>query len=115
MEHIIKLEELLKQADDENEFIKKSEENSVTIGKVIASFGRGMESYIKATQSFYGRLPNDDERRAVIAMANAVLKFIGVKEAFGLDAHDFAMASIAMWCDALANCGYDPENTKGTI
>ena len=116
MEHIINLEELLKQADDKTKIIrKKAEENSVTIGRVIEGFGFAMESYIKMTQSCYGRLPNDDEIRGILAMANGVLKLIGVNEIFDLDAHDLIMSSIAMWSHALAKCGVDPENMEGAI
>jgi len=116
MEHKINLEELLRQADDETKIIrKKAEENSVTIGRVIEGFGFAMESYIKATQSCYGRLPNDDEIRGILAMANGVLKLIGVNEILDLDAHDLIMSSIAMWRQALAKCGFDPENMEGAI
>lgn len=116
MEHKINLEELLRQADDETKIIrKKAEENSVTIGRVIEGLGFTMESYIKMTQGLYLRLPNDDETRAILAMANGVLQLIGVKEIFNLDEHDLIMSTITMWSHALAKCGVDPENMEGAI
>lgn len=116
MEHKINLEDLLKQADDNKEIIrKKAMENSVTIGRVIDSFGSSMEAYIKTMQALYLRLPNDDEIRAIISMTNGVLKFIGTEEVFNLDTQDLIIASIKMWRQALANCGFDPENMEGAI
>ena len=115
-ENTINLEELMKQADDETESIrKKAEENSVTIGRVIVGFGCSMESYIITTHALYGRLPNDDEKKAILGMTNGVLRFIGVEKAFGLDRHDFIMASISMWRHALTECGFDPEEKEGAI
>lgn len=116
MEHKINPEELPKQADDNIEIIrKKAKENSVTIGMVVDGFGYGMEAYIKTMQSLYLRLPNDDEIRAILSMANGVLQFIGVKEVFNLDTNDLIKASITMWRQALAKCGFDTENMEGAI
>lgn len=106
----------MEQANDETEILrKKAEENSVTIGRVIEGFGCSMEAYIKTMQAVYGRLPNDDERRAAIAMATGALESIGVKETLDLDPHNFIMVIISMWFTALANCGLDPENMEGAI